>query len=161
VFARPDWGRFGDVWPQVSRRLQRTLMKRGTPPADAEDLVQETAVRALQAAVPFDSADDLFGWSLVVARRLAIDAHRRHRLILDVDVPDRAGPHIVDRQVEARLSLEAVAAALAELSPRDRRALLAVVDGTGDDRREAVRINVQRHRARARLRVRLGELLER
>jgi DNA-directed RNA polymerase specialized sigma24 family protein len=158
--ARPDRARFGEVWPQVSGRLHRTLVRRGTPSDEADDLVQDTAVRALQTGVVFDSAEDLFRWSLVVARRMAIDAHRHQQFVVDIDLTDRASPDLVDRQVEARIVFEAVAVAIRQLSAADRRALLQVVDDEAAvDRRDAVRMNVQRHRARARLRAKVGGLL--
>jgi hypothetical protein len=142
-----------EVWPEVSRRLTQCLRARGASSALTEDVVQETALRALQARVTFTSADDLMRWARVVAGRLVVDAHRRRRFITDAELPDRAAPDDVLRQVQGRLALEAVGGAMRILSPAEREALLdADPLHAPNSRREAVKLNVRRHRVRVGLR---------
>lgn len=159
MITDPALLRFEDVWPEVSARLTGCLVRRGTPADQAEDLVQETALRALQGGITFTDADDLFRWSAVVARRLAIDAHRRRRFLADGEPPDRASSDRVEHQVETRIVLAAVSSAVKDLTTTERQALLSVPAGRGVGRREAVRLNVSRHRARARLRAGLDGLV--
>ena len=140
-----------DVWPAVACRLTGMLRHRGIDPATAEDLAQETALRALRAGVDFENADDLFRWAAVVGWRLAIDARRRQARIDPVPVPDRQSPTNVALVVEQRSTLEAVGAGLRSLSPLDRHAILSPSGGARLSRQESVRLKVRRHRARARL----------
>ena len=141
-----------EVWPEVAERLGRMLRHRGIDRPTAEDAVQETALKVVRAEVAFDGADDLFRWASVVAWRVAVDASRKQRRVELTALPDRPGPTNVALQVEQRTAVEAVGAGLRRLSAADRRALLdAPARGTGLSRQEAVRLNVRRHRARARL----------
>jgi hypothetical protein len=148
-----------EVWPEVSRRLEQCLRARGASPALAEDVVQETALRVLQARVTFRSADDLMRWARVVAGRLVIDAHRRRRFVADVEVPDVPGHESVHGQVEGRLALDAVSHAIKAMTVDQRQALLEAQPADGLERRDAVRLNVRRHRARAHLRAAVDGLL--
>ncbi|MDQ1402563.1 MAG: polymerase sigma-70 factor, subfamily [Actinomycetota bacterium] len=149
---------FEEAWPEVSERLLRCLRAQGASPALAEDVVQETAFRALKRGIEFSTAEDLRRWSSVVARRLLIDAHRRGRNLADAALPERAAPDKVDRIVEQRLLLEALQTAMARLSDEDRRAVLDPV-APGLSRQEAVKLNVRRFRARSRLREMVEGLL--
>jgi len=58
----------------------------------AEDIYQDTIIRATHHTGEFDSRDHLLNWSRKVARNLAVDRARRadaRTLILDNDVLDR------------------------------------------------------------------------
>lgn len=122
----------------------------------AEDLASEAVTRALAKGVVFESAEHLFNWTLVVARNLHVDdcraAQRRPDLCElgdhDVATPDTAT--VVEQRMQLRRALDV----LAEMSPDDRFAVLTEITPT--DRRDAVRLNVRRHRARARLRAALA-----
>lgn len=151
-------------WPEVARRLARALARRGVPGADAEDIVQETALRALAAAPPVSSPEGLLRWSFTVARRIEIDRGRRRGRteLLSVELA-RSRPAGVDtaRAAESRVALAAAARGLATLSDTDRAALLGVLtdDEPALDRRQAVRQAVRRHRARTRLVAVVGKLV--
>lgn len=96
----------------------------------AEDIVQETMLRAWLAAADLDRHDEdrRIAWLYRVARNLAVDAHRRDRaipvgVIPDgmVQRPDSAGDladGVADRQV--------VRLALAGLSPEHREVLFHI-----------------------------------
>src|SRR5437879_11522484 len=76
------------VWPEVATRLRAMLRRRGVQNHDIDEIVQETAARAISVRVPFEDADDLFRWAAVVGGRLAIDLRRRAARLTD-DLPDR------------------------------------------------------------------------
>lgn len=137
------------TWPEVAPRVARHLRQRGVAPADVDDVVQETGVRVLTTRPGFTDAEDLYPWARTVAWRLAIDAGRRRRHLEPIETCDVPDDHTVERIVAGRLTLAAVREQLGHLSDADRQAL-SVAPG-GRDRREAVRLAVRRHRARARL----------
>ena len=130
----------------------------------AQDLTQDTYLRAFQSLGSFRGEARLTTWILAIARNLALNRVRRitleRRWHVDTgtppDVPDeRPAPEHED---ERRLM-----AALGELSPRLREAVvLYYVEGLGIDevaqltRRPANTIKSDLHRARAALRIALG-----
>lgn len=156
ITGGPDLGK---VWPEVERRLGAYLRSRGTSNHDVDDLVQECALRLLTADVPWTDADNVLQWCIVVARRARIDLYRRQLRM--ADSPDESVPDAIDveREVEARLRLAAVRRAWHCLSPDDQRLLSIACEGgvpTPADRKDAVRVNVARHRARKRLTALMG-----
>jgi hypothetical protein len=116
----------------------------------AEDLVQETAAIVLTKAPPMATDEDLYRWSLAVARHLHIDSVRKRKRVTTVAVPDRPDAADVEHAVVQRLRLSAIADALTRLSTAERAALTAEAP-IDADRRARVRTNVRRLRARARL----------
>jgi hypothetical protein len=143
---------FEAVWPAVSTALSRTLRRRGVPASVVDDIVQETALRTLSRRVAYTDEDDLLRWAQVVAWRLAVDSHRRTSRIADDPVSDRPAAIDVAGEVEARVTLAAVAEAITTMSASDQAALLGFVPiGSEPDRTVAVRLAVRRHRARKRL----------
>jgi hypothetical protein len=140
------------VWPDVSRRLQQALRARGLDQATVDDVIQETAARALARGVQFADADELFGWALVVARNYATDLQRRSRFIADHEVPDRASPLDLETLVEHRSRVRALRTAFSALRPGEQQALQTPIAASN---REAVR----RHRARTHLRAILETLV--
>lgn len=141
------------VWPSVSARLRVMLERRGVSSHDAEEAIQETAARAMSAAVEFADADDLFRWASVVSWRVAVDARRRCTRVSGNELPERADHVDVAQAAETRIVLSAVTTRFKELSERDRAVLLAGLDEQPSQTRlESVRTAVARHRARNRLR---------
>jgi hypothetical protein len=142
-----------DAWPDVSRRVASRLRAAGVGAADAEDLTSEAITRAVAKGVTFESTDHLFAWTLHVARNIHVDQRRAvgrgpvvHGIV-DSDVAPAPDTAVV---VEHRLRLERALEVLATFSPADRAAVMD--DGAPAVRRDAVRLAVRRHRARARLR---------
>jgi hypothetical protein len=130
------------------------LRRRGVGHHDIDEIVQETAARALSTRVRYEDGDDLFRWASVVGGRLAIDLRRRGARLSDDELPDRPDTIDVAMAAEHRVVLSAVRNRLPELSARDQEALLSSFhDDPASSRRESVRIAVARHRARNRLRV--------
>ncbi len=107
-------------------------------PAEAEDLAQETFVRAWEALKDFRGGAAFSTWLYRIATNLAIDALRRRKRRpqaesldaavetddgeMDRQVPDPARP--VEDQLAARQLQQAVWEAVAELSPKLRAVLL-------------------------------------
>lgn len=151
---------------EVLLRVARTLVGR---PADAEDLVQETLVRAYRGIDGFDGRHPR-AWLLTIMRNAEINRHRRQRPQL-LDDPDaelgrlageadvRSGPEavVMDAAFDA-----VVAAALAALPARFRQ-VVDLVDLSGLSYAEAAQVldvpvgtvMSRLHRARSKLRDRL------
>ncbi|HEX7169115.1 MAG TPA: hypothetical protein VF230_19210 [Acidimicrobiales bacterium] len=106
-------------------------------------------MRALAREVPFTDAADLSRWVQCVAWRLAIDDHRKLALVHDETTPEPATTTEVVDEVEHRLRWDATRRAWPRLAAADREAILT--DSEPATRKEAVRVAVRRHRARARL----------
>jgi hypothetical protein len=152
---------FALAWPPVARNLVRSLRARGVDSPTSEDIAQEVAVRALEAAVPFVSSEDLAPWANKVGHNLATDDWRRSAYASCGPVPETAVPDDVPRQVEARLALEAVQREVRTLPPTDRAALAYMVGGRAPvDREEAARWDDRRRRARQTLRRRVDGVLD-
>ena len=81
----PDAGRLGRAWPEVEPRLRCFLGSLGATRHQVDDLVQETAARALERQIPFDTPADLRRWCFVVAKRLWIDEIRSSRRLAALD----------------------------------------------------------------------------
>lgn len=145
------------VWLDVARRAVRGLQARGVDADVAEDAVQEAAARLCRVRPDVASPDELARWTFAVAQRIVVDRTRRRLVTVPLDDEGlRAASAMtggVESRVLARLELLRVARAVRLLRTIDQEALRAEVtgDAQGADRREAVRLAVRLHRARARL----------
>lgn len=146
-----DRSRLESEWPDVSRRLGAYLRRRGTSTADAQDIIQCVAERALKHELPFRSQDELLFWCLTVAKHLDIDlrraAHRRDLLDLEVCQENASGDSLEDAVV-ARVRLAHTIKALLAMEGRDRDLIIAGVEARGT---VSGAERVARHRARKRL----------
>lgn len=108
----------------------------------ADDLVQETCMRALSRVSQWQEGTRLDSWMYRIAQNLWLDRMRSRRVRgerVDLDTAgDISGPDGRD-VVESRLSLVAVSAAMAEL-PEDQRVLVALVCIDGLSYKEAAEI---------------------
>lgn len=146
-----DHARLAEVWPEVSRRLGAYLRRRGVSDADAQDIVQCVAERALKHDVPFGSTDELLFWGLTVAKHLDIDLRRagQRRDCLDLAALDeRASGHSLEDSVITRVRLGHTVDALLRMEGRDRALIMAGVTAQGV---VSGAERVARHRARKRL----------
>ena len=141
---------FERLWPLASASVDRLLRAHHVSAADREDIVQEVAARAFVRQDEFTSLNHLTRWSCRVAANLRVDQLRRERRHTDAEVPERAAAVETAQLVEGRVALEAVLSAVSQLSDADRIALFGDRERS-EDRREAVKFAVRRHRARARL----------
>lgn len=156
------------VVPQIEVLYRVALAMTGQP-ADAEDLVQDTLVRAFRAIDGFDGAHPR-AWLLTILRNTHINRGRRRRPVLftDGEKAERSlelvGPSApaAEDVVVGELFEAVVADALAAL-PDKHRAVVMLVDIEGlSYQRAADALGVPRgtvmsrlHRARARIRGRL------
>jgi RNA polymerase sigma-70 factor (ECF subfamily) len=143
----------------------------------AEDLVQETFVRAIRAGRAGEEPARLRSYLFTIAQNLAVDHWRRRPralpLVEETGDPDAGAPELEDRDAESpeaatrrRALLRRVGAALGRLPDRYRTAfqLAAIEQRSYREIGEAtgwsldqVRVNV--HRARRRLIEELGDAL--
>ena len=68
---------FGELMKRFQVRLLRFLQRRLRSTADAEDLLQETFVRAYQRLERYDETRPFGTWLFTIAHRLAVSHHRR------------------------------------------------------------------------------------
>lgn len=122
------------VLPEVDV-MWRVAMSLTRNRADAEDLVQETLLRAYKAIAGFDGRYPR-AWLLTILRNTERNRHRRRRpeLLNDPDSVEERGPatepDAVERRVEDLDFDRAVTSALAELPDNFRRVVeLVDVDG--------------------------------
>lgn len=118
-----------ELYRRHSRTIIRMLMRAsGTDPGHAEDILQETLLRAWQHPESVARGlDQALPWLLTVARRIAIDqfrmrAARPQELCDEVPLAGALVPDPADRVIADR----DVLVALAELHPRHRDVLVEV-----------------------------------
>jgi hypothetical protein len=153
---------FEDVWQrQLAGSLRGYLRSMGATQHEIDDVLQETAVRALETDLAFEDEPHLRRWCFVVARRCWIDARRRASRTVTMEeaahCADPTGADLLAR-VEDRQVLRRLVEVLPLLRPADREALLSPVTMGDADPHERNRRNVARHRARRRLKALLGPL---
>jgi RNA polymerase sigma factor (sigma-70 family) len=112
-----------DVYRSTYRALVRFLYRKVWDAERAEDLAQEAFARAL-----VHKPENARGWLFVVAANMARDearraARERHHLTLLKSEPE-AVPGVVEDEIDASTQRTRVRAALDQLTPRDREALL-------------------------------------
>lgn len=151
-----------EVWPVVAAALRRSLLRYGVDPFDADDIVQNVALRAIRKRVPIVSARVFGKWAHTVAIRQAADVRRnraRSRETLDSTPVEQhtPDPRETESRAEARLACRAVFAEAASLRSRERAALAGLL--SPDDRTD-VDPNVQAQRV-FRLRAKLGRAVRR
>ncbi len=110
-----------------SQEITRGLRRRGALPELAEDLTQDTFLRALVSEPP---ASHPRAWLWRIALNLFTDHRRRERLVDWVQISDEAFEQIAARLPEAvdfvwhRQRLVLTAKALMEMPERNRRAFI-------------------------------------
>ena len=90
----------------------------------AEDVVQETFLRAWRSAPALAECDAVRAWLFTVARRIAIDAHRARRARPAETGPEALAALPADDELDAALESWLVAEALAALTPAHREVLV-------------------------------------
>ena len=122
---RGDKAVYGQLVEHYRRLVVSVAYRQGLDLTAAEDVAQETFVRAWLALPHYEKKHGSFrAWLCRIAINLSIDSHRREHPRLDLDdrLPDgAAGPA---EQSEARARVKIVRAALAKLPPASRAALV-------------------------------------
>jgi RNA polymerase sigma-70 factor (ECF subfamily) len=90
--AEGDRRAFGELYVRYARMVHGILLAR-VPPADAEDLVQEVFLSAMQQLRGLRTAAAFGGWLGAIARRRAADHFRRARETAPLEPVDPAAPH--------------------------------------------------------------------
>jgi RNA polymerase sigma-70 factor (ECF subfamily) len=156
------------VLPEVEVLL-RVALTLTAQPADAEDLVQETLLRAFRAIDRFDGAHPR-AWLLTIMRNAEVNRHRRRRPQL-LDDPDADMERLIaadlsptPEEIVVGASFDAVVDAALAALPIAHRQVVALVDIDGLSYAEAARVldipegtvMSRLHRARKRIRTRLA-----
>jgi len=143
---------FADEWPQMVPRLRAMLARAGAPPADRDDLVQETAVRLLRNWATIDPERGVEALARTIATNVWRDQWRRHggREVLG-EVPEQVAAADTERTAIARLHVREVSRALASLKPAVAETLrIAASEQEDDGRRTVTPASVRMARSRAR-----------
>jgi len=113
------------AWGEHEAELRGFLTRQLGDPVLAEDLLQDTFLRAMAQGAKFCSLENPRAWLFRVARNLLIDSVRRKRNIsMSDDVPDELPEEIQEIAVIERLDV-CLPRALTELSMADREAIEA------------------------------------
>lgn len=102
------------------------LCRRYVGPHEAEDVAQDTFLRAFVAREQLDGQRSALPWLLTIARRLCIDRLRKHRPDLDPEGAPVDGIELRPDAAElaiARDELRHLQSALAKLAPGPREAI--------------------------------------
>jgi RNA polymerase sigma-70 factor (ECF subfamily) len=122
-FQAGDVAGFEDLYRRYYGRLYRFCLKRVGDPLEAEELTQESFVRAFRALSGFAGERRFYPWLSVIAARLCVDNHRRKARTepsadIDTGVIDGGQEKIVDA-----VDIDLLNQALARLGPRHREVL--------------------------------------
>ena len=123
-FQAGDQSGFEDLYRRYYGRLYRFCLKRMTDPYIAEEVTQESFVRAFRALSNFGGERRFYPWLSVIAARLCIDNYRRSGTVelahehVDPGTTDGGVEGVVDE-----VDRELLRRALARLSQRHRQVL--------------------------------------
>lgn len=117
-----DSDAFGDLVRRHQKRIYRLASHLLRSPAEAEDVTQETFVRAYGALARFDGRSEPFTWIYRIAVNLSLNAIRSRKSSRSSSPPD--DPRIEGLLVDTR----GTSANPAELTA-DRQLALALLDG--------------------------------
>ena len=121
-----DEAAFVAVYRAYAPAVYRFCLARSRHPADAEDLLQQTFLRVVEALPRYEDRGLPFGaWLFRIARSVTVDQHRRRRddVSLEIEVGETTG-----------------AADAPAIDLGDREMLLAALAGLTPDQREVVRL---------------------
>ena len=122
-FQAGDVAGFEDLYRRYYGRLYRFCLKRVGDPHEAEEVTQESFVRAFRALSQFAGERRFYPWISVIAARLCVDNHRRKARTeptADVDMGSVDGGQ--ERIVDA-VDVDLLNMALDRLGPRHREVL--------------------------------------
>ncbi|MGH2807858.1 MAG: sigma factor [Actinomycetota bacterium] len=143
---------FEAEWGDLQERLRRFLFRKKVPASRHDDLVQETALRLLLMWDQVDRSRPPWPLTATIVTNLLKD-QARVRPVREVagEVPERAAQVDVERSGLARVELERVRVAMANLTPPQRAALLQEIGAVTGNGHSADAEKMLRHRARRKL----------
>jgi DNA-directed RNA polymerase specialized sigma24 family protein len=149
-------GAFEEEWPGVAKVLDRVLRGRRLAREQREDVIQETGLRLFSKWKVIDPDRPIAPFAVTIALNLLKDearaaARREARPMPFVEMSSRG----VEEEALARLELDRVAAALQDLTPKQRTALLTEIGAAMDEGRGTPALKMLRLRARRNLRTAL------
>lgn len=167
-YAAGDDSAFGEVYDAIAPRIYRHVLGRVGDAGLAEDVVQQTLLQIHRKRGTFVRGAAVLPWALAIARRLAVDAHRRGRKESLTKEPDPVEPPSPDFDAEAHATAAETArrirAVLAGLPETQRTAFeLVKQEGLSVAQAAAVlgitvsAVKLRAHRAYEALRAALGE----
>jgi RNA polymerase sigma-70 factor (ECF subfamily) len=135
-FARGDDAAFAELYRLGATQVHRFLIRLGGDAALADDLTQDTFLRAHAARAGYEVGASARPWLLAIARNTFLDSTRRAKVrrksadatkaAQDADPPVAAGETQGDEALAAREMLEIVDRALAKQSTLVREAFILV-----------------------------------
>jgi len=161
--ARRARGGDGAAFDELVRRYHRPIVRfcwRLLRSADAEDLAQDTFVRAFVHFERFDPERPLLPWLIAIARRLCLDLLRRRQVSAKLETVPASDPPMAspDGEAAVREQLARLDRALADLDegPRDAIVLFHIEEMSYRDIAAALEVPMGTvmtwlHRGRARL----------
>ena len=122
---RGDAAAFDELVRRFHRPVHRFCWRLLRSP-DAEDLAQDTFVRAFVHFERFDPERPVLPWLIAIARRLCVDVLRRRKLVTGVETMPATGPTALGPEGEAsrREQLSRLDRALAGLDEGPREAII-------------------------------------
>jgi RNA polymerase sigma-70 factor (ECF subfamily) len=164
-YADGDDAAFSVVYQNLKPRLERYFLAQSRDRARAEDHVQQTFLRMMQARRQFAPGRPVLPWALAIARRLSIDGfrvHGREALGLAHELEHLPSRHCADGQLHARQLGRILERELNRIPPSHRQAF-ELVHAHGRSLAEAagllgvttMTVKMRSHRARKALRTAL------
>ena len=156
---RGDAAAFDELVLRFYRPVHRFCWRLLRSP-DAEDLAQDTFVRAFVHFERFDPERPLLPWLIAIARRLCLDVLRRRKVMTSVEAISVIGPPAPgpEREASLREQLSRLDRALADLDegPREAIVLFHIEEMSYRDIAAALEVPIGTvmtwlHRGRARL----------
>jgi len=144
-----DAGAFGHIVRRYQARIHRLAMHLVRNRAEAEDVAQETFIRAYRALARFDGRSEPYTWLYRIAVNLSLNALRSRKSRrtsshaddprLDALVVERASPVDLRADAAQRQLYAALAQGIDELSDSLRTTLVLVcVDGRSHEEASAI-----------------------
>jgi RNA polymerase sigma-70 factor, ECF subfamily len=155
---RGDAAAFDELVLRFQRPVHRFCWRLLRSP-DAEDLAQDTFVRAFVHFERFDPERPVLPWLIAIARRLCVDVLRRRKMMTNVEVPVTSPPAPgPEGEASLREQLSRLDRALADLDegPREAIVLFHIEEMSYRDIAAALEVPIGTvmtwlHRGRARL----------
>lgn len=124
-----DW--FEQALTEAVPKLRGTARSMSTPRISADDLLQETVLRALISRHTFKPGTNMHAWLYTVMRTARIELNRRDRLRSAASLDDPEALEIAAPFIDAGAALDAKAAlrAIDRLPPAARQVLLLTGHG--------------------------------
>jgi RNA polymerase sigma-70 factor (ECF subfamily) len=122
-----DRAAFDELYLRYQRRLYRFCLQRVGSAHDAEDVVQESFVRAWRALPRFAGERRFYPWLTVIAANLCVDTLRRRSRLTPVEesriTASDTGTYDIEDAVLHEVDSKMVATAFGQLSTRHQRVL--------------------------------------